>query len=100
MANSLFTIRKKKKEKHPQVVVGATRTSFDTVSLTHSPKGGGRTNIVLKNNPNDFDDRKAYLRKRVVRDFKFNFSKAFKNYHLSNEDIDELIKYLKSKKKK
>ena len=40
------------------------------------------------------------LKKRTIKDFKFNYSKAFKNYELSDEDIDELIKFLESKKKK
>ena len=100
MAKSLFTIRKKKKEKHPQIVVGANRTSFETVGLTHSKKDRRSVNIPLKNNPNKDDERQAYVKKRVIKDFKFNFSKAFKNYQLSNEDIDNLIKYLESKKKK
>ena len=100
MAKSLFTIRKKRKEKHPQVVVGVTRTSFDTVSLTHSSKDRGKTNLPLPSNPDSDDERKAYVKKRIIRSFKFNFSKAFKNYQLSNEDIDVLIRFLESKKKK
>lgn len=100
MFKSLFTIRKKKKERHPQVIVGATKTSFDSVGITHSPVSGKRNNIPLKNNPNKNDKRKAYLKKQIVREFKYRFSKAFKNYNLSNEDIEELIKYINSKKKK
>ena len=100
MKKSLFTIRKKKAEKHPQVIVGANRTSFDSVSLTHGKRSGHRNNLKLKNNPNPKDSRTAYIKKRIIRDFKFRFSKAFKNYKLSNDDIDELMKFLQSKKKK
>ena len=100
MNKSIFTIRKKKKTKHPQVIVGANRTKFKSMTLTHS-KGKRRTrNIKLSMNPNPEDFSDSYVSKRVIEDFKFNFSKAFKNYHLSNQDIDELIKYLKSKQKK
>ena len=99
MKKSIFTIRKKKLEKHPQVIVGANRTSFDSVSLTHKRRSGHRNNIKLRNNPHSGDYSDAYVKKEVIRDFKFRFSKAFKNYKLSNEDIDELIKYFESKKK-
>ncbi len=98
--SSLFTIRKKRKERHPQVIVGASRTTFDSIGLTHSKKDRRAFNIPLKQNPNTNDNRKAYVKKRIIRDFKFKFSKAFKNHKLSDEDIDELIKYFASKKKR
>ena len=56
-------------------------------------------NKKLKQNPNPIDDKNAYVSRHLIDDFKFNYSKAFKNYVLSNEDIDELIKFLESKKK-
>ena len=100
MFKSLFTIRKKKKERHPQIIVGANRTSFSSVSLTHSSKDGVKTNIKLKNNPNRKDKLDSYIKRKIIEDFKFKFSKAFKNYKLSPEDIDELMEFLNSKKKK
>ena len=99
MPKSLFTIRKKKKENHPKVIINADKTSFGAVDLTHAISDGKRSNLPLKNNPNPNDKRKAYVKKRIIRDFKFRFSKAFKNYQLSNDDIDELIKYFSKKKK-
>ena len=100
MSKSLYTIRKRKKSKHPQVIVEASRTKFKSMTLTHS-KGKRRTkNIRLIKNPNSLDRRDSYVSKRVIEDFKFNFSKAFNNYQLSNEDIDRLIAYLESKKKR
>ena len=100
MFKSLFTIRKKKREKHPQVIVDANRTSFKSMDITHSKKHGKHNNIELKVNPNQDDSRKAYIRRDIVKDFKFNFSKEFKNYKLSDEDIDDLIYFLENKKKK
>ena len=99
MKNSLFTIRKRKHSKHPQVIVNADRTKFSSMTLTHKERSSKHSNIPLKVNPNPNDKRNAYIRKQVIRDFKFNFSKAFKNYKLSNEDIDELLRFLKNKKK-
>ena len=63
MSKSLFTIRKKKKERHPQIIVGATRTSFDSVSLTHSKKHGHSTNKRIVVNPNPKDNRDAFFQK-------------------------------------
>ena len=99
MFKSLFTIRRKKKEKHPQLIVDANKTSFKSMNITHSSKHGKHNNIELKKNPNPNDERKSYLRKDIIEDFKFNFSREFKNYELSDEDVDELIIFLKSKKK-
>ena len=100
MFKSLFSIRRKKKDKHPRIVVGANRTSFDSIGLTHSKKHGNRNNLKLKHNPNPSDSRQAYVDKRIVRDFKFRFSKAFKNYKLSDEVVEDLKKFLDRKKKK
>ena len=97
---SLFTIRKKKHAKHPQIIVYADRIKFKSMTLTHSKGKKKSLNIKLKQNPNPNDGTDSYVSKQVVEEFKFNFSKAFKNYNLSNEDIDALIAYLESKKKK
>ena len=97
---SLFTIRKKKHAKHPQIIVYADRIKFKSVTLTHTRGRKKHWNIKLSINPNPDDKRDAYFSKKILEDFKFNFSKAFKNYQISNEDIDLLIAYLESKKKK
>lgn len=97
---SLFTIRKKKHERHPQLTVDADRTTFTSMSITHSKKKGKKNNLPLKHNPNPEDKRPAYLRKQVVKDFKFRFSKAFKNYQISDEDAVMIMNYLENKKKK
>ena len=97
---SVFTIRRKRKEKHPQIIVGADRTKFKSVGLTHSKKDRGRNNYPLKSNPNVSDERQAYFKKRIIEDFKFRFSKEFKNFKLTNNDIESLKKFLDSKKQK
>ena len=100
MSKSLFTIRKKKKERHPHIIIYANRVLFKALKLTHSSKSGKRNNIKLKKNPNSLDKRDSYASKRIIEDFKFRFSKAFKNYSLSNEDIEQLKSFLDRKKKK
>lgn len=103
---SLFTIRKKKKVKHPVVIVGANRNSFDYMNLTHSKykinkkTGRKRKNFPLINNPDSNDREPSFLYKKINKDYKFKFSKAFKNYNLSDEDKKNLIKFLEGKKKK
>ena len=99
MSKSLFTIRKRKHSKHPQIVVKVSRTKFSSLGLTHSRGKRKQRNKKLKQNPNPQDSRDAYVSRHLLEDFKFNYSKAFNNYALSNEDIDELIRFLESKKK-
>lgn len=106
MSKSIFTIRKRKKAKHPYVIVDANKTKFGAMSLTHEERivnkktNKSHKNLPLKNNPNPNDIKPAYLRKQLIQDFKFNFSKAFKNYHISDEDAINILKYLENKKKK
>lgn len=78
----------------------SNKTKFQSMSLTHSKKDGRSKNWPLKHNPNQNDNKLAYLKKRIIEDFKFRYTKAFQNYHLSNEDIEELVQFLQSKKKK
>ena len=97
---SQFSIRKYNKARHPQIILEANKTKFHSTSLTHASKNRRKPNIPLKKNPDSSDKRKAYYQRRIIEDFKFRYSKAFNNYQLSNGDIDELIKFLESKKKR
>ena len=99
MKKSLFTIRKKRHAKHPQIIIDANRIRFRSMTLTHSKGDRKHKNIPLKRNPNPNDKKKSFVSKSIIKDFKFNYSKAFENYSISNEDIDELIRFLESKKK-
>lgn len=93
-------MRKRKKAKHPYVIVGADKTSFSAMSITHKRRDNHRNNFPLNSNPNPKDKRKAYLKKQLILDFKFKFSKAFNNYKITNEDAERILKYLESKNKK
>lgn len=96
---SLYTVRSKKRERHPNIIVDANKTKFKSVNLTHSKGKKGHWNIPLKNNPNKSDSKKSYVKKDIKSDYKFNYSKAFKNYELSEEDIKLLKNFLNKKRK-
>lgn len=68
------------------------------MTLTHKKKSGHSNNLPLKKNPNPTDAQKAYLRKQIVKDFKYNFSKAFKNMKISDEDAEIILNYLDKKR--
>ena len=97
---SLFSIRIKKKERHPQIIIDADKTTFSSMRITHSSHHVKRNNFELLHNPNPADKKKAYLRKEIIKDYKFKYSKQFKNYKVANEDKARLIEFLKNKKKK
>lgn len=99
---SLYSVRKRRKTRHPQIIVDANRTKFKSVTLTHSKtkdkKYPTKTNVELPDNPDLNDDRVSYFARRIITDFKFNYSKEFQNYKLSDQDIKVIIEFLKSKK--
>lgn len=97
---SYLTFRKKRNEVHPQLIVGADRYRFDSMQLTHSSTNSRRNNFVLYDNPDPNDTKPSYLRKDIKNDYKFNYSKAFRNYNLSSRDYNRVDNYLKQKKKK
>lgn len=96
---SIFTIRKRRKTRHPQIIVDADRTKFKSVTLTHDKNKHGHATELLPDNPNKMDKEKSYFVKRILHDFKFNYSKEFQNYKLSDEDIEVITEFLKSKQK-
>ena len=72
---SLFTIRSKKHAVHPQIVVGADKTKFKSVTLTHNENENKHSNVPLDDNPNENDERPSYFARRIIQDFKFNYTK-------------------------
>ena len=94
---SLFTIRKKKHVRHPQIIVDSDRTKFTSVTLTHAKREKHNKNEHLPDNPNKDDEQESYFVRRFIKDFKFNYSKEFKNYKLTDNDIKKIVEFLKSK---
>ena len=100
MSKSLFTYRSRKHDKRPNIIVGANRTKFRSMGLTSKRKSGNHNNFPLLVNPEEnskYDE--AYLKKRIIEDFKFNYSKPFKNFKSSDSDNKRIAEYLKNKKK-
>ena len=97
---SLFTVRGKKHERHPQVIVGASRTQFESLSITHSKKHGRVNNIPLDGNPQDGQKDPSYVeKKKAIKDFKFNYTKLYRNFRLTDDDIDKIVDFIQKKRK-
>lgn len=97
---SLFTVRGKKHERHPQVIVGASRTQFESLSITHSKKHGRVNNIPLDGNPQDGKKDPSYVeKKKAIKDFKFNYTKLYRNFRLTDDDIDKIVDFIQKKRK-
>lgn len=100
---SLYSVRKRRKTRHPQIIVDANRTKFKSVTLTHKSgeikKGRFHKNELLPDNPDTTDNATSYFARRIISDFKFNYSKEFKNYKLTDKDIKAITEFLKSKQK-
>jgi len=104
----LFTFRKydkieggkRKRAKHPKLIVDKKGNKFGFMGLTESPKRGHHKNIEI-NNPQKNKSGKSYIRNELRYDDKKHFSEQLKNYKLHNEDYVKIIdKVNKHKKKK
>ena len=80
-------------------MVDADKTKFSSVSLSHSETDSRHLNVKLDDNPNSEDSEPSYFARKIIRDFKFNYSKEFKNYKLSDRDIEIIVEFLKTKQK-
>ena len=69
------------------------------MGLTESEKRGHHKNIPLKKNPQKGKKEKSYLRDELRYDDKKYFGEILSDYHLSDEDIQTVMKYLERKKK-
>lgn len=106
--NGLFTFRrykkieggKKKKAKHPKLIVDENKTSYGFMGLTESPKRGHHSNIPLNKNPKKGYKGKAYIRNELRYDIKDAFSEILPDYRLSNKDIKLISDYVNKHKKK
>jgi len=104
----LFTFRKydkieggkRKRAKHPKLIVDKKGNKFGFMGLTESPKRGHHKNIEI-NNPQKNKSGKSYIRNELRYDDKKHFSEPLKNYKLHNENYVKIIdKVNKHKKKK
>lgn len=105
---NLFTFRrykkieggKIKKAKHPKLIVDETSADYGFMGLTESPKRGHHKNIELSKNPQKGNTSKSYIRTELRYDNKNNFSEILKNYNLSKQDKEAILKFIERRKKK
>ncbi len=93
---------KKKRGKHPKLIVERVGNEYGFMGLTKSPTRGHHANVGLSKNPEKGNSSKAYLRKELRYDSVENFSEILENFHLSEEDkkkVLEMARKMKLKKK-
>ena len=106
--NGLFKFRrykkvegsKKKKLKHPKLIVEKNNETLTFMGLTESAKRGHHKNIELEENPQKGNPKKAYLRGELRQDNFANFGEILKDYNLSEKDRNKVIAYIKKLKEK
>jgi len=112
--DSLFKFRrldkveggKRKKAKHPKLIVDAKRHKFGYMGLTESRKRGHHSNLPLLKNPQkgkpDLVDGKptAYIRKELLYAKKDMFTDILPDYNLHPKDKERVIDFLEKTKKK
>ncbi len=92
-----------KKAKHPKLIVGEDRSTYEYMGLTESPKRGHHNNIPLSKNPQKGKTHSSYLRHELRSDERKNFSEPLKDYNLSSEDrktVNRILVDKRAKKKK
>ncbi len=93
---------KKKKAKHPKLIVERDGGKFGFMGLTESKKRGHHNNFHLRKNPQRGHSEPAYIREELRYDSTENFSKILSDYNLSKEDKKRVLEFaqkLKQKKK-
>ena len=82
---------------HPSIEVDSNEKTWKNLEVTSSPASNGRY-IELKNNPSG-SEKKAFVRKYLRNDSIKTRGQLLKKYHLSEEDLIEIEKFLLKNKK-
>ena len=91
---------KKKRARHPKLIVDIKDNEYGFMGLTESEKRGHHKNIKIKN-PEKNKFGYSYIRNELRYDDKKHFSSPLKDYRLHNEDYEKInIAVNKHKKKK
>ena len=106
--SNLFTFQKyrkveggkKKRAKHPKLIVEENGNIFGYMGLTESAKRGRHNNIPLTKNPKHGDTRPAYIREELRYDTSDNFYGILEDYNLSAKDKHAILAWLQKKKGK
>ena len=82
---------------HPSIEIESNEKTWKNLEVTSSPTKSGRF-IPLKTNPSG-SNKKAYVRKYLRNDSIKTRGQLLRKYHLSEEDLIEIEKFLFSNKK-
>lgn len=94
---------KRKKAKHPKLIVEKDNDQYGFMGLTESPKRGNHKNLPLSKNPQKGKSHPAYIRGELRYDSTKHFGEILADYRLSKKDQQRVLDYaakLKQKKKK
>ncbi len=91
--------RNKKTKNHPSIQIDSNETTWKNMEMTSSPTKKNRY-IELKSNPNPKKKERAYVRKYIRKDPIRTRGQLLERFHLSNEDLIEIEKYILSNENK
>lgn len=106
--SNLFTFQKykkdeggkKKRAKHPKLIVEEKGNTLGYMGLTEATKQGHHNNIPLTKNPKKGDTRPAHIRKEVRHDTSDNFHGPLEDYKLAKEDKKKIKEWLKQREER
>ena len=84
---------------HPSIEITSNEKTWENLEMTSSPTKTSRY-IKLKTNPAPNRNSSAYVRKYIRKDPIRTRGQLLKKYHLSEEDLQEIEKFLLSNKNK
>ena len=88
----------RKTRNHPSIEISSNDKSWENMEVTSSPTKNNRY-IELKENPNPKKTNKAYVRKYIRKDPIKTRGELLKRFHLSEEDLEEIEKFVLNNKK-
>ena len=91
--------RNKKTKNHPSIQIDANDKEWKNMELTSSPTKKNRY-LRLKTNPNPKRTDNAYIRKYIRNDPIRTRGQLLAKFHLSEDDLAEIERYILSNKNK
>ena len=88
----------RKTRNHPSIEISSNEKNWENMEVTSSPTKKNRY-IELKENPNPKQTTKAYVRKYIRNDPIKTRGELLKKFHLSEEDLEEIERYILNNKK-
>lgn len=89
-----------RKISHNTYVFGDDGKNYKAVGITHSGKTFGKSNMPLKDNPQNGKIEKAYVRNGIISDKHSHFDKPKKNFKFSDDDFRNVKSKIRNYKKK